>query len=71
MLIASFSASPIAVAPATCSELIVAFTRAWSVVGSASCCALEPKPTTPIRNSSGTESTNVLPAACAAASREG
>ena len=49
-LIASFSASPIAVAPATCSELIVVFTRAWSVVGSASCWALEPKPTTPIRN---------------------
>ena len=68
---ASLSASPIAVAPLTCSASIVAFTRAWSVVGSASCWALEPKPTTPIRNVSGTRSANATPAARAASSREG
>ena len=70
-LMAAFSASPIAVAPLTCSAPIVVFTRAWSVVGSASCCALEPKPITPIRNVSGTLSANVMPARRAASSRDG
>ncbi len=71
-LIASFSASPIAVAPATCSELIVVFTRAWSVVGSASCCAAraEADDADPELVRHGL-STNALPAACAAASRDG
>src|SRR4051794_4160770 len=68
---ASFNASPIAVAPCTFSALMAAITRAWSVVGSASSCAAEPKLMSPSRNPSGTLFATVRAAAWAAASRVG